>query len=59
MVRGGWQTADRRYLTAGGICAYTDSGVIGYLSRAAQVPAPASGMAVWPVRLTGNNGIAT
>jgi creatinine amidohydrolase len=38
-VRDGWQTADhsaadRRYLTTAGMSAYTDSGVIGYPSRA-------------------------
>jgi creatinine amidohydrolase len=38
-VRDGWQTADhsatdRRYLTTLGMSAYTDSGVIGYPSRA-------------------------
>jgi creatinine amidohydrolase len=38
-VRDGWQTADhgatdRRYLTTVGMSAYTDSGVIGYPSRA-------------------------
>jgi creatinine amidohydrolase len=38
-VRDGWQTADhsatdRRYLATVGISAYTDSGVIGYPSRA-------------------------
>jgi creatinine amidohydrolase len=38
-VRDGWQTADhittdRRYLTSVGMSAYTDSGVIGYPSRA-------------------------
>jgi creatinine amidohydrolase len=38
-VRDGWQTADhsatdRRHLTTVGMTAYTDSGVIGYPSRA-------------------------
>jgi creatinine amidohydrolase len=38
-VRDGWQTADhsatdRRYLTTVGMSGYTDSGVIGYPSRA-------------------------